>query len=217
VRAQRCAIPVTSRAVPGRPGRRAYPAGRYEPGRPGRSASLRRAAAVSHELLKPHLLAAPGTARRREGQNEHARSAIVRRPRDEVRDQGRRPCSEVTSPRTGTVYSNEIPPGISPAAYPLWCAERRQGQRVPGGHPGYRAAASVDEALQAAGCVRTKGDLRGLGTRADPLIGAAADHLVVQYGEQRRVIRGRLAAYPARLSLGRRSAPNGRRVTIGVG
>jgi hypothetical protein len=36
--------------------------------------------------------------------------------------------------------------------------------------------------------VRTKGDLRGLGTRADPLMGAAADHLAVRHGEQRRVI-----------------------------
>lgn len=126
-------------------------------------------------------------------------------------------CSEVTSPRTGTVYSCEIPPGISPAAYSLRCAERCHGQRVPGGHPGYRTAASVDEVLQGAGCVRTKGDLRRLGTRADPLIGAAADHLAVQHGEQRRVIRGGLAAYPARLSLGLRSPPNGRRVTIGKG
>jgi hypothetical protein len=145
------------------------------------------------------------------------RSAIVRRPRDEIRDQGRRPCSEVTSPRTGTVYSHEIPPGSSPAAYSLRCAERCQSQRVPGGHPGYRAAASADEALQAAGCVGTKGDPRGLGARADPLIGAAAGHLAVQHGAQRRVIRGRLAAYPARLSPGRRSAPNGRRVTTGEG
>ena len=31
---------------------------------------------------------------------------------------------EVTSPRTGTVYSYEIPPGTSPAAYSLRCAER---------------------------------------------------------------------------------------------
>jgi len=31
---------------------------------------------------------------------------------------------EVTSSRTGTVYSYEIPPGISPAAYSLRCAER---------------------------------------------------------------------------------------------
>ena len=89
-------------------------------------------------------------------QNEHARPATVRRPRDEVPDQGRRPCNEVTSPRTGTAYPNEIPPGISPAAYSLRRAERCQGQRVPGGHPGYRAAASVDEALQAAGWVGIK-------------------------------------------------------------
>jgi streptogramin lyase len=31
---------------------------------------------------------------------------------------------EVISPRTGTVYSYEIPPGTSPAAYSLRCAER---------------------------------------------------------------------------------------------
>jgi hypothetical protein len=31
---------------------------------------------------------------------------------------------EVTSPRTGTVYSYEIPLGISPAAFSLRCAER---------------------------------------------------------------------------------------------
>jgi len=31
---------------------------------------------------------------------------------------------EVTSPRTGTVYSYELPPGTSPAAYSLRCAER---------------------------------------------------------------------------------------------
>ena len=31
---------------------------------------------------------------------------------------------EVTSPRTGTVYSYELSPGISPAAYSLRCAER---------------------------------------------------------------------------------------------
>ena len=37
--------------------------------------------------------------------------------------------------------------------------------------------------------MRTKGDLRGLGTGANPLIGAAADHLVIQQGAQRRVIR----------------------------
>ena len=31
---------------------------------------------------------------------------------------------EVTSPRTGIVRSYEIPPGTSPAAYSLRCAER---------------------------------------------------------------------------------------------
>ncbi len=31
---------------------------------------------------------------------------------------------EVTSPRTGTVYSYELPSGTSPAAYSLRCAER---------------------------------------------------------------------------------------------
>ena len=31
---------------------------------------------------------------------------------------------EVTSPRTGTVYSYEIPPSTAPAAYSLRCAER---------------------------------------------------------------------------------------------
>lgn len=31
---------------------------------------------------------------------------------------------EVTSPRTGAVYSYELPPGTSPAAYSLRCAER---------------------------------------------------------------------------------------------
>ena len=31
---------------------------------------------------------------------------------------------EVTSPRTGTVYSYEIPPRTSSAAYSLRCAER---------------------------------------------------------------------------------------------
>ncbi len=31
---------------------------------------------------------------------------------------------EVVSPRTGTVYSYPVPPGINPAAYTLRCAER---------------------------------------------------------------------------------------------
>lgn len=31
---------------------------------------------------------------------------------------------EVTSPRTGTVHTYEIPPGVDPAAYALRCAER---------------------------------------------------------------------------------------------
>jgi hypothetical protein len=31
---------------------------------------------------------------------------------------------EITSSRTGTVYSYEVPPGTSPAAYSLRCAER---------------------------------------------------------------------------------------------
>jgi hypothetical protein len=38
---------------------------------------------------------------------------------------------EVTSPRTGTVYSYEIPPGISPAAYSLRCAERARVSECP--------------------------------------------------------------------------------------
>ena len=31
---------------------------------------------------------------------------------------------EVISPRTGTVYSYPVPPGVSPAGYALRCAER---------------------------------------------------------------------------------------------
>ena len=31
---------------------------------------------------------------------------------------------KVVSPRTGTVYSYPVPPGIAPAAYALRCAER---------------------------------------------------------------------------------------------
>ena len=47
-----------------------------------------------------------------------------------------------------------------------------------------------------------EGDLRGRGTRAGPLIAAAAHHLAIQDGEQRRVVRGGLAADSARLLLG---------------
>ena len=49
-------------------------------------------------------------------------------------------------------------------------------------------------------------DLRGPGPGAGLLVGAAADHLTVQHGQQRRVIRPGLAAYPARLPLGRQRA-----------
>jgi hypothetical protein len=47
-----------------------------------------------------------------------------------------------------------------------------------------------------------QGDLRGGGPGAGLLIGAAADHLAVQQGQQRRVVRPGFAAYPARLLLG---------------
>ena len=51
-----------------------------------------------------------------------------------------------------------------------------------------------------------EGDLRGQGPSTGPLVGAAADHLAVQHGQQRRVVRPGLAAYPARLPLGRERA-----------
>ena len=51
-----------------------------------------------------------------------------------------------------------------------------------------------------------EGDLRGPGPGAVVLVGAAADHLPVQHGQQRRVVRSGLAAYPARLPLGRERA-----------
>ena len=44
-------------------------------------------------------------------------------------------------------------------------------------------------------------DLRGLRPSAVTLEGTAADHLAVQHSQQRGMIRGRLAAYPARLLL----------------
>ena len=49
-------------------------------------------------------------------------------------------------------------------------------------------------------------DLRRPGPSAGLLVGAAADHLPVQHGQQRRVVRPGLAAYPARLPLGRERA-----------
>ena len=49
-------------------------------------------------------------------------------------------------------------------------------------------------------------DLRRPGPGPGPLVGAAADHLPVQHGQQRRVVRPGLAAYPARLPLGRERA-----------
>ena len=45
-------------------------------------------------------------------------------------------------------------------------------------------------------------DLRGPGPSTGLLVGAAADHLAVQHGQQRRVVRPGLAAYPACLPLG---------------
>ena len=47
-----------------------------------------------------------------------------------------------------------------------------------------------------------EGDLRRPGSCAGLLVGAAANYLAVQQGQQRRVIRPGLAAYPARLLLG---------------
>ena len=47
-----------------------------------------------------------------------------------------------------------------------------------------------------------EGDLGRAGPGAGSLVGAAADHLAVQYGQQRRVVRPGLPAYPARLLLG---------------
>ena len=44
-------------------------------------------------------------------------------------------------------------------------------------------------------------DLRGLGPSAVTVEGTAADHLAVQHGQQRGMLRGGLAAYPARLLL----------------
>ena len=46
---------------------------------------------------------------------------------------------EVTSSHTGTVYTYTIPPGISPAAYALRCAERARASEcltavLAGGH-----------------------------------------------------------------------------------
>ena len=54
--------------------------------------------------------------------------------------------------------------------------------------------------------VDREGDLRRPGPGAVLLVGAAADHLAVQHGQQRRVVRRGLAAYPARLLLGSRWA-----------
>ena len=51
-----------------------------------------------------------------------------------------------------------------------------------------------------------EGDLRRPGPGPGPLVGAAADHLPVQHRQQRRVVRPGLAAYPARLLLGRERA-----------
>ena len=51
-----------------------------------------------------------------------------------------------------------------------------------------------------------EGDLRRPGAGAGLLVGAAADHLAVQHGQQRRVVRRGLAAYPARLLLGNQRA-----------
>ena len=51
-----------------------------------------------------------------------------------------------------------------------------------------------------------EGDFRGHGPGAGLLIGAAADYLPVQHGQQRRVVRPGLAAYPARLLLGHQRA-----------
>ena len=47
-----------------------------------------------------------------------------------------------------------------------------------------------------------EGNFRGPGPGAGLLVGAAADHFPVQDGQQRRVVRSGLAAYPARLLLG---------------
>ena len=49
-------------------------------------------------------------------------------------------------------------------------------------------------------------DLRRQGPDAGPLVGTAANHLAVQHGQQRRVVRPGLAAYPARLLLGNHRA-----------
>jgi hypothetical protein len=64
---------------------------------------------------------------------------------------------EVTSPRTDTVYSYEIPPGTSPAAYSLRCAER----------------ARVSECLAASGLPAGE---RGLGALSDQVREAEPAH-----------------------------------------
>ena len=46
-----------------------------------------------------------------------------------------------------------------------------------------------------------EGDLRGLGPGAGLLVGATADHLAVEYGQQRRVVRPGFTAYPVCLLL----------------
>jgi hypothetical protein len=50
------------------------------------------------------------------------------------------------------------------------------------------------------------GDLRRSGAVAGHLVAAAADHLALQYRQQRAVVWRRLAAYPARLAFGRAPA-----------
>ena len=54
---------------------------------------------------------------------------------------------EVASPRTGTVYSYEIPPGTSPAAYSLRCAERARVSECLAAIRVNRSPASLDQAL----------------------------------------------------------------------
>ena len=83
-------------------------------------------------------------------------------------------------------------------------------QRLRGKRAEPPAAAQRDQVLQQqhadAAVLQVIGDrerdLRGPGPSTGLLVGAAADHLVVQHGQQRRVIRPGLAAYPARLLLG---------------
>ena len=103
-----------------------------------------------------------------------------------------------------------LQPGVG--EYPQHGRVLAQRLRGKGAEP--PAAAQRDQVLQQqhadAAVLQVIGDrerdLRGQGPGTGLLVGAAADHLAVQHGQQRRVIRPGLAAYPARLPLGRERA-----------